>query len=100
MESKVDQRMEFYYEKKLKIKRDRLLRNITPIKKLSVLSIKAIIKTDGRAQNIPFMVDELDHPGPIGEEWQPINEQLIIIDSCLTSDAVLFLSPCRQIPCL
>ena len=41
--------MEFYYEKKLKIKRDRLLWNITPIKKLSVLLIKAIIKIDGRA---------------------------------------------------
>ena len=36
--------MEFYYKKKLKIKRDRLFWNIIPIKKLSVLLIKAIIK--------------------------------------------------------
>ena len=38
--------MEFYYKKKLKIKRDRLFWNITFIKKLLVLLIKAIIKTD------------------------------------------------------
>ena len=69
--------MEFYYEKKLKIKRDRLLQNIAPIKKLLVLLTKAIVKTDGRAQNIPFIVDELKHPGLIREEWQPINKQLI-----------------------
>ena len=60
--------MEFYYKKKLKIKRDRLLRNITFIKKLSVLLIKVIIKTDRQAQNIPFMVDELKHPKLIREE--------------------------------
>ena len=69
--------MEFYYKKKLKIKRDRLLQNITFIKKLSVLLIKAIIKTDGRAQNILFIVDELEHPRLIREEQQPINKQLI-----------------------
>ena len=23
------------------------------------------------------MVDELEYPGPIGEEWQPVDEQLI-----------------------
>ena len=60
--------MEFYYKKKLKIKRNRLLRNITPIKKLLVLLIKAIIKTDRQAQNIPFIVDELKHPRLIREE--------------------------------
>ena len=60
--------MEFYYKKKLKIKRDRFFWNIAPTKKLSVLLIKAIIKTDGRAQNIPFIVDELKHPRLIKEE--------------------------------
>ena len=66
--------MEFYYKKKLKIKRDRLFWNITLIKKLLILLIKAIIKIDRRAQNIPFIVDELKHPRPIREEWQPINK--------------------------
>ena len=60
--------MEFYYKKKLKIKRDRLFWNITPIKKLSVLLIKAIIKTDRRAQNIPFIVDKFKHPRLIREK--------------------------------
>ena len=60
--------MEFYYKKKPKIKRDRLFWNTVFIKKLSVLLIKAIIKTDRRAQNIPFIVDEFKHPGPIREE--------------------------------
>ena len=61
--------MEFYYKKKLKIKSDRLFQNITFIKKLSVLLIKAIIKIDGRAQNISFIVDELKHSKPIREKW-------------------------------
>ena len=60
--------MEFYYKKKLKIKRDRLFWNITPIKKLLVLLTKAIIKIDGQAQNILFIVDEFKHPRPIREE--------------------------------
>ena len=38
--------MEFYYKKRLKIKKNRLFWNITSTKKLLVLLIKAIIKTD------------------------------------------------------
>ena len=69
--------MEFYYKKKLKIKRDRLFWNIISIKKLLVLLIKAIIKIDRQAQNIPFIVNKLKYSRLIREKWQPINKQLI-----------------------